>query len=59
MFGHFMLVFLRCAFSLFSSVAFLLRSFSFPSVFLLGISDQIRSVVSFGGRGARLWRHPG
>ena len=29
MFGHFMLVFLRCAFSLFSSVAFLLRSFSF------------------------------
>ena len=50
MFGHFMLVFLRCAFSLFSSVAFLLRSFSFPSVFLIGISDQIRSVVSFGGR---------
>ena len=59
MFGNFMLVFLRCAFSLFSSVAFLLRSFSFPSVFLIGISDQIRSVVSFGGRGARLWRHPG
>ena len=59
MFGHFMYVFLRCAFSLFSSVAFLLRSFSFPSVFLIGISDQIRSVVSFGGRGARLWRHPG
>ena len=51
--------FLRGAFSLFSSVAFLLRSFSFPSVFLIGISDQIRSVVSFGGRGARLWRHPG
>ena len=48
MFGHFMLVFLRCAFSLFSSEAFLLRSFSFPSVFLIGISDQIRSVVSFG-----------
>ena len=59
MFGHFMLVFLRCAFSLFSSVAFLLRSFRFPSVFLLGISDQIRLVVSFGGWGARLWRHPG
>ena len=48
MFGHFMLVFLRCAFRLFSSVAFLLRSFSFPSVFLIGISDQIRSVVSLG-----------
>ena len=59
MFGHFMFVFLRCAFSLFSLVAFLLRSFSFPSVFLIGISDRIRSVVSFGGRGARLWRHPG
>ena len=43
-----MLVFLRCAFSLFSSVAFLLRSFSFPSVFLIGISDQIRLVVSLG-----------
>ena len=76
-----MLVFSGVAFSLFSSVAFLLRSFSFPSVFLIGISDQIRSVVSFGGlgcsavetprlmlvnsvvsfwgRGARLWRHPG
>ena len=40
--------FLRCAFSLFSSVAFLLRSFSFPSVFLIRISDQIRSVVSLG-----------
>ena len=29
-------------------VAFLLRSFSFPSVFLTGISDQISSVVSLG-----------
>ena len=38
----------RHAFSLFSSVTFLLRSFSFPSVFLIGISDQIRSVVSLG-----------
>ena len=62
MFGHFMLVFLRGAFSLFSSVVFLFRSFSFPSVFFLRISDKISSVVSFGGfggRGARLWRHPG
>ena len=59
MFWQFYACFLRCAFSLFSSVAFLLRSFSFPSVFLIGISDQIRSVVSFGGRGARLWSHPG
>ena len=58
MFGHFMLVCLSCAFSMFSSIAFLLRSFSFPSVFLIGISDQIRSLVSFGCRGARLWRHP-
>ena len=57
--GTFYAGFLRGAFSLFSSIAFLLRSFSFPSVFLIGISDQIRSVVSFGGRGARLWRHPG
>ena len=46
------------AFSLFSLVAFLLRSLV-PSVVLMDISDQIRSVVSFGGRGARLWRHPG
>ena len=59
MFWQFYACFLRCAFSLISSVAFLLRSFSFPSVFLIGISDQIRSVVSFGGRGARLWSHPG
>ena len=73
--------FLRGAFSLFSSVAFLFRSLVFLRFFLLGISDQIRSlvsfggsgcsavetprlmlvssVVSFGGRGARLWRHPG
>ena len=46
--GAFYAVFLRCAFSLFSSVAFLLRSFSFPSVFLTGISDQISLVVSLG-----------
>ena len=59
MFGHFMLVFLRGAFSLFSSIVFLFRSFSFSSVFFVRISDQISSVVSFGGRGARLWRHPG
>ena len=59
MFGHFMLVFLRGAFSLFSSIVFLFRSFSFPSVFFVRISDQISSVVRFGGRGARLWRHPG
>ena len=51
--------FLRGAFSLFSSVVFLLRSFSFPSVFFVRISDKISSVVRFGGRGARLWRHPG
>ena len=54
----FYVCFLKGAFSLFSSVAFLLRSLV-PSVVLMDISDQIRSVVSFGGRGARLWRHPG
>ena len=51
--------FLRGAFSLVSSVVFLFRSFSFPSVFFVRISDKISSVVSFGDRGARLWRHPG
>ena len=33
--------FLRGAFSLFSSVVFLFRSFSFPSVFFVRISDKI------------------
>ena len=29
------------------------------SVFLVDSSDKIRLLVSFVGRGARLWRHPG
>ena len=33
--------------------------FIFPSVFLVDSSDMIRLLVSFEGRGARLWRHPG
>ena len=33
--------------------------FIFPSVFLVDSSDKIRLLVSFVGRGARLWRHPG
>ena len=45
MFGHFMLVFLLGAFSLFSSVVFFLRSFSFPSVFFVRISDKISWLV--------------
>ena len=34
-------------------------TFIFPSVFLVDSSDKIRLLVSFVGRGARLWRHPG
>ena len=46
MFGHFMLVFLRGAFSLFSSVMFFLRSLVFfPSVFFVRISDEISWLV--------------
>ena len=33
--------------------------FIFTSVFLVDSSDMIRWLVSFVGRGARLWRHPG
>ena len=33
--------------------------FIFPTVFRLDSSDMIRLLVSFVGRGARLWRHPG
>ena len=33
--------------------------FIFPSVFLVDSSDKIGLLVSFVGRGARLWRHPG
>ena len=33
--------------------------FIFHSVFLVDSSDKIRLLVSFVGRGARLWRHPG
>ena len=33
--------------------------FIFHSVFLVNSSDKIRLLVSFVGRGARLWRHPG
>ena len=31
----------------------------FPTVFCLDSSDMVRLLVSFVGRGARLWRHPG
>ena len=33
--------------------------FIFPTVFWLDSSDMVRLLVSFVGRGARLWRHPG
>ena len=51
--------FLSSAFSQFSLIAFMLRSLFFHSVFLVDSSDRIRWLVSFVGRGARLWRHPG
>ena len=58
MFGQFMLVSIRCIQPVqFDSVH--ATRFIFPSVFLMDSSDKISSVVSFGGRGARLWRHPG
>ena len=58
MFGQFMLVSIRCIQPVqFDSVH--ATRFIFPLVFLMDSSDKISSVVSFGGRGARLWRHPG
>ena len=52
--------FLSSAFSQFSLIAFMLRSlFFFIRFFLVDSSDKIRWLVSFVGRGARLWRHPG
>ena len=58
MFGQFMLVSIRCIQPVpFDSVH--ATRFIFPSAFLMDSSDKIRSVVSFVGRGARLWRHPG
>ena len=58
MFGQFMLVSIRCIQPVqFDSVH--ATRFIFPSVFLMDSSDKISSVVSFVGRGARLWRHPG
>ena len=33
--------------------------FIFPTVFWLDSSDMVRLLVSFVGRGAQLWRHPG
>ena len=58
MFGQFMLVSIRCIQPVqFDSVH--ATRFIFPSVFLMDSSDKISLVVSFGGRGARLWRHPG
>ena len=58
MFGQFMLVSIRCIQPVqFDSVH--ATRFIFPSVLLMDSSDKISSVVSFVGRGARLWRHPG
>ena len=58
MFGQFMLVSIRCIQPVqFDSVH--ATRFIFPSVFRMDSFDKISSVVSFGGRGARLWRHPG
>ena len=58
MFGQFMLVSIKCIQPVqFDSVH--ATRFIFPSAFLMDSSDKIRSVVSFVGRGARLWRHPG
>ena len=51
--------FLSSAFSQFSLIAFMLRSLFFLRFFLVDSSDKIRLLVSFVGRGARLWRHPG
>ena len=55
--GQFMLVSIKCIQPVqFDSVH--ATRFIFPSVFHTDSSDKIRSVVSFVGRGARLWRHP-
>ena len=58
MFGPFMLFSIKCIQPVqFDSVHD--TEFIFPSVFLMDSSDMIRLLVSFVGRGARLWRHPG
>ena len=51
--------FLSSAFSQFSLISVHATKFIFHSVFLVDSSDKIRLLVSFVGRGARLWRHPG
>ena len=62
--GQFMLVSIKCIQPVqFDSVHatrfFFFFFFFFPTVFRLDSSDMIRLLVSFVGRGARLWRHPG
>ena len=56
--GQFMLVSIKCIQPIqFDSVH--TTRFIFPTVFWLDSSDMVRLLVSFVGRGARLWRHPG
>ena len=56
--GQLMLVSIKCIQPVqFDSVH--ATRFIFPTVFRLDSSDMIRLLVSFVGRGARLWRHPG
>ena len=56
--GQFMLVSIKCIQPVqFDSVH--TTRFIFPTVFWLDSSDMVRLLVSFVGRGARLWRHPG
>ena len=56
--GQIMLVSIKCIQPVqFDSVH--ATRFIFPTVFRLDSSDMIRLLVSFVGRGARLWRHPG
>ena len=56
--GRFMLFSIKCIQPVqFDSVH--ATKFIFIRFFLVDISDKIRLLVSFVGRGARLWRHPG
>ena len=56
--GQIMLVSIKCIQPVQFDSVHAMR-FIFPTVFQLDSSDMIRLLVSFVGRGARLWRHPG
>ena len=57
--GRFMLVSIKCIQPVQSDSVHATKFIFFILFFLVDSSDKIRWLVSFVGRGARLWRHPG